>query len=38
MVDKLSAVPRSAASEAFGRLNAAELAGVDAALRLLLDT
>ena len=37
MVDKLSAVPRDAASEAFGRLSASELAGVDVALRLLLE-
>ena len=37
MVDKLSAVPRDAASEAFGRLNALELAAVVIALRLLLE-
>ena len=37
MVDKLSAVPRDAASEPFGRLSATELAAVDIALRLLLE-
>lgn len=37
MVDKLSSVPRVAVSEAFGRLNAAELASVDVALALLLE-
>jgi mRNA-degrading endonuclease toxin of MazEF toxin-antitoxin module len=37
MVDKLSAVPRNAVSEAFGRLSAAELASVDVAMRLLLE-
>jgi len=37
MVDKLSAVPRDAVSEAFGRLSAAELASVDVAMRLLLE-
>jgi mRNA interferase MazF len=37
MVDKLSAVPRDAVSEAFGRLSAAELSSVDVGLRLLLE-
>ena len=37
MVDKLSAVPRDAVSEAFGRLSAAELSLVDVGLRLLLE-
>ena len=37
MVDKLSAVPRDAAGEAFGRLAATELEKVDVALQLLLE-
>ena len=37
MVDKLSAVPRDAVSEAFGRLSAVELSSVDVAMRLLLE-
>ena len=37
MVDKLSAVPRDAVGEAFGRLSAAELSRVDVGLRLLLE-
>ena len=37
MVDKLSAVPRDAVGEAFGRLSAAELSSVDVGLRLLLE-
>ncbi|MEO8441971.1 MAG: type II toxin-antitoxin system PemK/MazF family toxin [Betaproteobacteria bacterium] len=37
MVDKLSAVPRDAVSEAFGRVSAAELSNVDVGLRLLLE-
>ena len=36
MVDKLSAVPRNAVSEAFGHLSAAELASVDVAMGVLL--
>lgn len=36
MVDKLSAVPRDAVGEAFGRLSAAELSRVDVGLQLLL--
>ena len=37
MVDKLSSVPRNAVSEAFGRLNIAELSNVDVALGFLLE-
>ncbi len=37
MGDKLSAVPRDAESEAFGRVSATELANVDIGLRLLLE-
>jgi mRNA interferase MazF len=37
MVDKLSAVPRDAVSEAFGRISATELSRVDVGLRLLLE-
>lgn len=37
MVDKLSAVPRLAVGDAFGRLSATELSQVDVAMRLLLD-
>ncbi len=37
MVDKLSAVPRDAVGDAFGRLTATEFSRVDVAMRLLLD-
>ena len=37
MVDKLSAVPRDAVGDAFGRLTATELSRVDVAMRLLLE-